>query len=277
MPQKNDDIAAAGPRAKVEPNCEADCLRTATMVAHAEFHARLTSTNDRAAQAAQEGRPLPLVIVADEQTSGRGRGKNVWWTGQHNLAMSLAIDPSAQGLSRQLLPRLSLTAAVALIEATRPLLGEIHPGLHWPNDVYANGRKLAGILVECPAPQVAIIGIGLNLNTSFTAAPAEVRRRATSILELTGRRTDRLEFLAALLRELEDVFNELARSADEFGRSFDRLCLQCDETLTVNLGGKLITGRCQGIAPDGALLLATPDGPQRIYSGCLVTPDETPP
>jgi BirA family biotin operon repressor/biotin-[acetyl-CoA-carboxylase] ligase len=241
-----------------------------SFIAHAEHHATVTSTNDRAAAAAREGQPLPLVVVADEQTAGRGRGGNSWWTGRGSLAMSLALDPAAHALPRQHVPRLALAAGVAVVETLRPLVPGASLGLHWPNDVYAEGRKLAGILVECPALEFAIVGVGVNTNNSLEGAPAEVRRRATTLWELTARRHEHMALIADFVRRFAAAMEGLAADASSFGRQFDALCLQHGQRLAVRCGSVTLRGRCQGIAADGALLLATADGPRRVYSGALV-------
>jgi len=106
-----------------------------------EHHATLSSTQDRAHELAGSLArcDLPLVIVADAQTAGRGRGTNRWWTGSGSLAMSLLFDPSAWDLERSASPQRSLCAALAVVDAVRPLLPAVELGIHWPNDVFAAG------------------------------------------------------------------------------------------------------------------------------------------
>ena len=139
-----------------------------------------------------------------------------------------------------------------------------HPlGLHWPNDVYVGRGKLAGILVEVLPDGRHIIGIGLNSNSTAADAPPEIRESIATLADLTGRPHDHTELLVALLENLEAALVQLGEPVETLGERFDLLCLQRGEVLTVHQGEQKITGRCVGIAPDGALLLDTPEGRAR--------------
>ncbi|MGA2799032.1 MAG: biotin--[acetyl-CoA-carboxylase] ligase, partial [Thermoguttaceae bacterium] len=126
-----------------------------TFVVEVEHHDELESTNDRAMQRAKQGASrLPLLVIADRQTAGRGRGGNRWWTGPGSLAFSLLLQSAAVEskdnvmLGRQLNCHpnnlISLAAGVAVAETLEPLLKSKEIGIRWPNDVISGGRKLAG-------------------------------------------------------------------------------------------------------------------------------------
>ena len=248
-----------------------DRVVSETFIGRAEYHPVLASTNDRARECAgRVAEALPLLIVADRQTAGRGRGANRWWTGSGSLAMSLLLEAAAPETQTARSPLLGLAAAVAVVETVGPLLAGHAVGLHWPNDVFAAGRKLAGILAEVPANRRRIVGIGLNTNSRLADAPPELRRTATTLLELTGRRHDHTEILIELLGHLERLLRQLASRPEQIASRAGRLCLQVGQPITIRLGSSTATGRCAGIAPDGALLLETPDGPRKCYSGTLV-------
>jgi BirA family transcriptional regulator, biotin operon repressor / biotin---[acetyl-CoA-carboxylase] ligase len=247
-----------------------DALLAGSFVRHGEHFEAIDSTQIRArALADRSDIPLPALVAADLQTAGRGRGSNRWWTGAGSLAFSLLIDPRQFGLPRQAMPRLSLAVGVAVIDAVAPWLAEHPLGLHWPNDVFVGAGKLAGILVEVLPDGRHIIGIGLNSNNSVAEAPPEMRASIATLLDLTGRSVDHTELLLALMENLEAVLSHLAGSTDLLGERFDLLCRQRGEVLTVYQGEESITGRCAGIAPDGALVLETPTGSRAIYSGTL--------
>ena len=226
-----------------------------TFVARMEYHPTLTSTNDRAAQAAAEGaRELPLLIVADRQTAGRGRGGHRWWSDAGGLTMSLLLEPelfSGPGQSRA--PLVALAAAVAVVETLTPLLPDHPVGLHWPNDVLVGSRKLAGILIEVLPDGRHVVGIGVNTNNSLADAPPTLQTQATTLRDLTGRPHNQTSILIALLRALERNFAALASDGPRIAARADALCSQRGRTLTVEHGRRAVTGVCLGIAPDGAL------------------------
>ncbi len=253
------------------PRMDIDRVCTETFIARAEHYATLGSTNDRAAElAAQATAVLPLLVVADEQTAGRGRGSNRWWTGSGSLALSVVFpaDDAEPGQPKPS-PLAGLAAAVAVVEAVRPLLPDHPLGLHWPNDVMVGDRKLAGVLVEVLSNRRLIVGIGLNVDNTVADAPAELRRPVATLRDLTGRRHDRTNLLIAVVKALEAARRTLAASPDQLGAAADRLCLQRGHSLRLRIGREIIEGRCAGIAADGGLLLDTDEGRQTFYTGTL--------
>jgi len=243
-----------------------------TFVASAEYHEVLGSTNDRARRCAAEGLPLPRLITADRQTAGRGRGANRWWTGPGGLAMSLLLPPDAlpRDVGQSVL--VSLVGAVAVVDVLRPLVEQSLGGtlgLDWPNDVMLGGDKLAGILVEALPGRAHVVGIGINTNNTAADAPVELREKLVTLRDVTGATCDHVELLVALLRRLEHGLQQLVATPQEVARHADELCLQRGQMLTIRTGREDITGRCHGIAPDGALLLDTPEGPRACYSGVV--------
>jgi BirA family biotin operon repressor/biotin-[acetyl-CoA-carboxylase] ligase len=243
-------------------------LLAATFLAGGEQHEILTSTNDRARRVCGDVR-LPHLVLASEQTAGRGRGANSWWTGHGSLAMSLVIDRALHGIRPENALLVSLACAVALVETVRPLVPQVPVGLHWPNDVFAGGRKLSGILIEGLPRGRLIVGIGINTNNTVADAPPELRANATTLRDLTAERFDHTELLIELLNRLDDAFSQLADRPASIARAADGLCLQQGNELTIATGGRTVKGTCRGIDGDGALLLATAEGVERIYSGAL--------
>ncbi len=246
-------------------------LELATFVARVEHHRVLDSTNDRAKQcAAVAETALPLLIVADEQTAGRGRGDHQWWSPRGSLAMSLLLAPDpAESQRPGQSPLIALAAALAVVETVQPAVPRADVGIHWPNDVMAGGRKLAGVLVEVLSDATQVIGIGINTDNTLADAPAELQETATTMRDLTGQRQDRTTFLVELLRQLESALRQAAAEPGSIGRRANELCRQRGKTLALQLGSRTIRGRCVGIAPDGALLLDTDRGQESFYSGVL--------
>lgn len=246
------------------------------VVAAVEFHPRLGSTNDQAMRRAGEPSvALPLVVVAAEQTAGRGREGRRWWSGPGGLAMSLLIDGDAYGGSGRFAPLVAPAAGLAVVDCAERLLGA-HPsvehlGLHWPNDVFIDGGKLAGVLVEVLGRR-AVIGVGLNTNNTACEAPEELRAKVRTLRDLTGRTFDPTDVLVELLGALRRRLDMLREGPDRLAAAADARCLQRGRRLHVQSGAERLEGICRGIAPSGALVLETPLGARHVHSG-TVLPD----
>ena len=231
-----------------------DRILRETFVARAEYHPSIGSTNDRAAEcAAQSAGKLPLLVVADQQTAGRGRGANRWWTGPGALAFSLLLDGRTVAAGGNRSPLVALAVAVAVVDAVAPLLPEHPLGIHWPNDVMVGRRKLAGILIEVLPDGRHVVGIGLNTNNTLADAPAELQSRAATLRDLGRRDFDQTAILIDLLQRLEREFVQLGCRPQGVAARADALCLQRGQMLRLQWGKRTVAGRCRGIAADGAI------------------------
>ena len=263
------------------PHVDTERISAETFVAAVEHYSTLGSTNDRALQCAAEGNcPMPMLIVAASQTAGRGRGGNRWWTGKGSLAMSLLVESGRlagpEGIPSPLTPSpltpsplTAIAAALAIVDTIAPLLSGHVIGIRWPNDVLVDGNKLAGILIEATTNGKLVIGIGLNTNNLVADAPHELAQSATTLLDLTGRHHDQTELLVRLLLGLERLLDETVDNPRQVGARANGLCPQRGKQLSLRYGNRTITGRCEGIAHDGALLLDTPQGRQHFHSGVV--------
>ncbi|WP_435075704.1 biotin--[acetyl-CoA-carboxylase] ligase [Halorubrum sp. HHNYT27] len=240
-----------------------------------EYHDSLPSTNDRARELAAEGAE-DVVVVADEQTGGRGRLDREWVAPSGGVWLSLLTRPTVPPARA---PLFTLAAAVATVDACREAGVEAH--IKWPNDVLVGGdegsddggdadgrggRKLAGILTEMEgeADRVSwlVVGIGINANIDRRTLPAD----ATSLRAETGADVDRRRIAATLLER----FATLAETAD---RSDRILAAWRDRASTLGRRVRVETpsGPVVGTAVDvespGALVIDTDDGTQRVYAG----------
>jgi BirA family transcriptional regulator, biotin operon repressor / biotin---[acetyl-CoA-carboxylase] ligase len=160
-----------------------------------EHVASTASTQLLLTQDAPEG----ALVVAEEQTAGRGRLGRPWFApAGTSLLCSLQLRPEAP---TERLPELTGVAARACAETIAALTG-LEPALKFPNDVLVGGRKVAGILAEARDGRV-VLGIGINVNVPADELPSDVDRPATSLLAETGRELGRAELLAELLERLE--------------------------------------------------------------------------
>jgi BirA family biotin operon repressor/biotin-[acetyl-CoA-carboxylase] ligase len=245
-------------------------IRRETFVAEVEIHDELDSTNDLALQKARnQTAASPLLIVAKRQTAGRGRGANRWWSSDGALTFSLLLDHPPQ-LPIGCWPQISLTVGLAVCEALLQLRPGLPIGLKWPNDVHVDGRKIGGSLIEVP-PQAGrlVIGVGVNVNNSLIAAPTELRQIAISLRDVAQHRFDINQVLIFVLRQMAEHLKLLAAGQIELQRRWQQLCVLAGRRVQVALGTRQVSGWCEGIDHDGALIIQTPAGPQRCIAGVV--------
>ena len=162
------------------------------------------STQIVAHEEAQNDALNGTIVIADEQTAGRGRLSRPWSSvAGKGIWMSVITRPS---LTPQQAPQLTLVAAVSIVRAIEEVT-EVVPTIKWPNDILVNGRKLTGILTELQADpdrvKAIILGIGLNVNQELEDFPEEIRSIATSLRIEEGRVVNRAQLVAGILKYLE--------------------------------------------------------------------------
>jgi BirA family biotin operon repressor/biotin-[acetyl-CoA-carboxylase] ligase len=228
----------------------------------------LGSTSEHAFRLAAEGAEHGELVVAEEQTAGRGRRGRTWASpAGKNLYASLVLRPE---LPPQRAPELTLLAAVAVAETLR---GDgVVASIKWPNDLQVGGRKIAGILTELSAEadrvHFVVLGIGINLNATASDFPPEVAEQATSVQRVLGRRVNRAAFLARLLRTLEQWLDLHEQQGFEPVRARWRaLSSTLGEEVLVKAERRELRGRAEDIDVDGALLLRTEGGLERVLAG----------
>lgn len=213
---------------------------------------------------ARDGMPGE-VYVADFQSAGRGRLDHKWIAPPGvNLMFSVVLDVA--GHAPDEISTLPLVAGLAVVNSLKPLMADAHArlSLKWPNDVLADGRKLAGILCERVNDRV-VAGIGLNVNQRSFAS--ELADRATSMSAVCGHDFDKDSVLAAVLAELgrqhaawhERGFAAMHSSFAEF----DHLAGRIVSVMQTDSDPEPVSGLCGGIQNDGTLLV----GSTRIYAG----------
>lgn len=227
-----------------------------SLVSSVEWHERIDSTSRRAREAAEAGAAPGLLVLADEQTAGRGRRGRSWaappGTG---LLLSLMLREPA-GPNPGVLP---LAVGVALAEAAAAHVGDAQVALKWPNDLLAarpgaTWAKAAGVLVEAVGDAV-VVGAGVNVDWRATERPPEAEQ-AVSLAEVAGRDVDRWRLLAAFCGVLTN------RLADRRERPEKLLAAYCDRCATLGQavaaelpGDRRLTGRAVSVADDGALVV----------------------
>lgn len=228
------------------------------------FYDEVTSTNDVALESHNAGQKAPAAYIAYRQTAGRGRMTRSWVSVEGGIYLSLLLKP-AEDLQMQ--SSLALVVAVAVARAYRTLLfGAGRPDLakalriKWPNDVYINDKKVAGILIEQKS-QALIVGVGLN-NRRPSAADIEEYGielpQQTVFLDDLGVKLHRKQIALEFLRSFENVYSSWQASGfiaflDEYTESERNL----HQKLSIynQLGDCVDTGYCVGFSEEGALLL----------------------
>jgi BirA family biotin operon repressor/biotin-[acetyl-CoA-carboxylase] ligase len=223
----------------------------------------VTSTNDIAASLAEHGADEGTVVAADMQTAGRGRFGRTWASPPGaGIYASIVFRPALR-----VAPLLTMAAGVGVAEGVAAACG-LEAALKWPNDLYAGGRKLAGILAEGSASHV-VLGVGINLLPA--AYPLEVAARATSIGGELGRPVDRglvlAECLAAVWQRYLDLTEHRDREVLDAWRG--RAVSMMGRQIEWEHQGIVERGRAHGIDEAGALLVDTGTGIVRIISGAV--------
>ncbi len=218
---------------------------------------------------AQNGADSGTIIIAEEQTAGRGRltrkwnsqmGKGIW--------MSIIIRPN---LTPQQAPQMTLVAAVAVTRAIQELTG-IEADIKWPNDILIKGKKVTGILTELQSDpdqvKAVILGIGMNVNQNGQDFPTEIQGIATSLKQVTGQTVNRAELAARVFKFLE-LYTKMYEKhgfapIKILWEGFSNTTGKRIEAVMLN---ETIVGKALGISDEGVLEIELQDGTVRgIYS-----------
>lgn len=254
-----------------------DRLLAETFLRSVEHHPEIDSTNTRAMHWLCDAPERPALVLADRQTTGRGRGANTWWAADGALTFSLVLgaDSVPAGVHD---PRISLITALAVADSLERDVSNPPVRIKWPNDVYLGEKKICGILLEVPPqrPGNCIIGIGINVNNSFGSAPAEIRHSGTSLADEVGRDFDRLQLLIQFLHNMDGRIAELVDTPRQLPERWQSRCLLHNRRVELRTAAAELTGVCRGIREDGALLLDTADCRHTVVSAEQVrlVPDE---
>jgi BirA family transcriptional regulator, biotin operon repressor / biotin---[acetyl-CoA-carboxylase] ligase len=225
------------------------------------------STMDIARSEAEGGAPDGLMVLAEEQTKGRGRFGRAWISpAGKNLYLTLVIRPSLDRL--RLLSIISPLAVALSVEGATALT----PRIKWPNDVLVNGRKLSGILIEseiaAESVGYALVGVGINVNFDFEQSP-EIAAIATSVKRELGRETSREKLVAAFLNRFEQLYEAPGRDAvlQEWRSRLDTL----GRKVRVTFRDQSYEGLAEDVDQDGNLILVEADGTRRTIEAGEVT------
>ncbi len=226
------------------------------------------STSDVAKELADGGAEHGEVVIAETQTAGRGRRGRSWISPpRKNVYFSVVLRPD---LPPARAAELTLVASLAICDALRQ--AGVDAGIKWPNDLLAGGRKIAGILTELAAEpervQWVVLGVGINVNAGAEDFPEELRGEATSVLLERGVPAPRALLVAACLTALEDWLDAHAeRGFEAIRQAWRERSVTLGREVMVRADGREIVGVAEDLDAQGALLVRTAGGVERVLAG----------
>ncbi|MGB8658664.1 MAG: biotin--[acetyl-CoA-carboxylase] ligase [Candidatus Zixiibacteriota bacterium] len=218
---------------------------------------RVGSTNHLAFRLAESGADEGTLVVADEQTKGRGRMGRSWYSPPSlGLWMSLILRPDIPPFKA---PGLSILAGLALAQAIEDLAG-LDAKIKWPNDCLINGRKVGGVLLELSAEldrtNFVIAGIGVNVSHLPDDFPKNLSSTATSIKMECGKEVPRIDVLNSFLTRFETIYLDFKKNGLAPQRQLiKKLSLLLGSQVTVKLGRERIEGIAEDIDDNGSLVV----------------------
>ena len=240
-------------------------LQSGVVGASIHHMARVDSTMNEARALAEGGAEDGLVVVAEEQTMGRGRFERRWISAPGlDLTFSVVLRPRPHQLRM-----VNMAATMAVQEAAAGVTGR-PAAIKWPNDVVMSGRKVSGILVESFSSRLsgldfAVVGIGLNVNLP-TRDHAEIRDIATSLAEQAGLPVDRTGVLIEVLRRLDGLYSAL-RCRKDLAEMWSQRIDTIGRSVRVRSAELEIVGRACGVDGEGNLLVETANGVAAVVAG----------
>lgn len=234
-----------------------------------ELHESIDSTNTRAMQLAREGCAEGTVVLARQQTAGRGRLGRQWLSPPDSgIYMSTVLRPSQAVVE---LPVTTLCIGVAAVRSIFAVAG-VEAGLKWVNDLIYDGKKLGGILAEMTAGDknqpALVIGIGINVRLNKDEVPEELNKKVTWLEQAAGEPIDRNALVAELCAQIEDVYvraseGQVARILDEWRA----LSVTLGNEIIVTTGSNQFRGTAIDITTSGALIVETDRGKLELTGG----------
>jgi len=237
-------------------------LRTKQLGRRLEILDECTSTNDVAAERANTGAPHGYTVLSEVQTSGRGREGRTWFSPKGGIWLTALLRPP---FTLDPLNALPVIAAVAAAKTINSSLG-VRARVRWPNDIFVDGRKLAGVLAEAKFKgnelEYALLGLGVNANFHSTTL-GELSSKVTSLEDLLGSPVDREEIIALLLLEIENLYDLASSNPNGAKVLLEELDCSNGRQVRIRLQGEEISGIMAGYESFTTVRIRTVEGPNR--------------
>jgi len=248
---------------------QAQCSEHRHIGKYIQYFDSLDSSNREAMRQAEAGAKEGTVIIAEQQSAGRGRLGRTWHTVGDALALSIILRPP---LSPEQVPQLSLLTAVALQQALSQYCNDIR--IKWPNDLLIHGAKVSGILTEMRAEpglvHAVIVGIGINIKAPEHGWPQDILQTVIDLQSQHTKPISRLQCAASVLKSMDDWYvTYLKKGFAPIRDAWWQAHAASGQRVRVHDGKTYIEGIAQALDDDGALLLSTSNGIQRIIAGEL--------
>ena len=233
------------------------------------------STNAVAMRLGEQGEPHGTIVIAEEQTAGRGRGGHTWHSEKTNgIYMTVLLRPP---VAPQNAPLITIVAGLAVRDAILEQTG-IAPDLRWPNDLLFGRKKFCGILTEMNAEQdrIHFVAIGIGINVNHLKIPEDLAEIATSLRIETGRIYSRVEVVARLLRHLDSYYNRfISEGAESIVARFTEVSSYArGKRVRIATTTGTYVGTTEGLEPGGLLRVRRDDGRTLpVISGTLTEAD----
>lgn len=226
------------------------------------------STNNRARQLAEQGAPEGTLVVAVEQSAGKGRRGRSWVSaGGTGVWMSLLLRPD---FMPECASMLTLVAAMAVEEGIRQVAG-LESQIKWPNDVILDGKKVCGILTEMSTEMESIhyVVIGIGINVGIREFPEEIRQVATSLALCTQKPVKRADLAAAVAKAWEYYYGRFLQTMDLslLMEAYNQKLVNRNRQVKVMGSATGFSGIARGINKKGELLVETDEGLKAVMSG----------
>lgn len=226
---------------------------------------QLTSTNEFAKSLTSNNRAL---VIAEEQTAGKGRRGRQWFSGKGGIYCSYLFSPRLSLEEITIIPVIAALSVSLSIES----LYDLEPKIKWPNDVLINKRKVSGILVELigEPDKIArvVVGVGINVNQNAKEFKGELETKAVTLKELSGKQVDRKILLTEILTRLEKLVKEFNDKPDRVIDQLKKYSCVLNREVIIESTRNQIKGTAVDLDSSGALILKLEDGSlKRVMSG----------
>jgi BirA family transcriptional regulator, biotin operon repressor / biotin---[acetyl-CoA-carboxylase] ligase len=238
------------------------------------YYEEIGSTNDEAFRLGLTGAPEGTALIANSQNAGKGRMQRVWHSpAGSNIYTSIILRPQIEPARA---PQISILAGVAIADVLENYC-PYRINLKWPNDVLIDGKKVCGILsqVKTTASEVdfIVLGIGINVNISYSQFPKDICNLATSLAIETGREISRQELIISLYENLTKWYKQLLQNG--FCRIKEKwlsISPMIGQTVQVTFQEETVSGKAIGLDVDGSLILLTAENKEfKILAGDATT------